>query len=152
MNAHWKTQKQGVFQPCFYQILYAIQLNEIGIAARQTEILRSLQIESYFYLSKTRWLDFAEYTVEFVDDDGEIISSEKYKWQDSVRVPDDPKKPTDDKYSYTFTGWDKDITDCERDAVYVAEYSRTPVSILGFFDMIGSFFVDIFEWIASLFS
>jgi hypothetical protein len=111
-----------------------------------------LQIVADRYLSKTRWLDFAEYTVEFVNDNGEIISSEQYKWHDSIRVPGDPKKPNDDKYKYTFEGWDKEITDCEGDAVYVAEYSRTPASILGFFDMIGSFFARIFDWIASLFS
>lgn len=104
------------------------------------------------YLSKTRWLDFAEYTVEFVDDENNVISSEQYKWHESIRVPEDPEKPSDDKYSYTFIGWDKEISDCEGDAVYVAEYSKAPAGILGFFDMIGNFFADIIEWFASLFS
>jgi len=69
-----------------------------------------------------------DYTVEFCDDDKTTISKETYHYGDPITVPDDPTKATDETYSYTFKGWDKDVNPvCEDNVVYTATYRRTYV-------------------------
>ncbi len=69
-----------------------------------------------------------DYTVEFCDDDKTTISKETYHYGDPITVPADPSKATDETYSYTFKGWDKDVNPvCEDNVVYTATYRRTYV-------------------------
>jgi antitoxin component YwqK of YwqJK toxin-antitoxin module len=76
------------------------------------------------YLSKERWLDFAEYTVEFRDGD-EVICSKTYKWGETVEIPEAPLKDADDRYVYEFVGWDKSVdAECSGNAVYTAFYEN----------------------------
>ena len=79
------------------------------------------------YLTKTRWLDFAEYTVEFLDESGESLSSAKYKWGDEIEAPTAPIKSGDSTYEYVFAGWDKDVSPCKGDATYKATYERVAI-------------------------
>ena len=61
------------------------------------------------------------YTVKFVSD-GKIISSEKYNYGDTVSVPSDPVKASDEKYSYKFIGWTPSVEAVTEDVVYKANY------------------------------
>ena len=65
------------------------------------------------------------YTVRFVDDDGTVISETIYNYDDTVTVPDDPVKPADETYTYTFSGWDKPVVTVTEDASYTATYTAT---------------------------
>jgi hypothetical protein len=68
-----------------------------------------------------------EYTVKFVSD-GKVISEKGgYKYGDTVRVPNDPIKLSDDKYSYTFIGWSPVITEVTGDVTYIAEFESVPL-------------------------
>lgn len=67
--------------------------------------------------------DLAVYTIKFVDDDGSIISQNTYYYDDEIEVPADPSKESDGKYTYTFAGWDKEISKATGDKIYTATYT-----------------------------
>lgn len=92
------------------------------------------------YMTKTRWLDIAEWTVEFVDSDGTVISTTKYKWGDEITLPTSPSKDSDVAYTYEFVGWDKAVaTVCGGDTTYTATYQATPIEYtVTFFDADGT--------------
>ena len=52
--------------------------------------------------------------------DGEIISYAVYQHGEEIRVPDDPFKMGDSKYTYNFVGWDKEITNAYSNVIYYA--------------------------------
>ena len=61
-------------------------------------------------------------TVTFVDNDGNVILSGRYREGDEIIVPE-PVRAKDNKYEYNFIEWDKDIeTVCRGDAVYTASF------------------------------
>ena len=66
---------------------------------------------------------FIEYTVKFVDWDDRVISEQTYHYGDTVVAPENPTRPSDGANTYTFSGWDKDITLCYGDATYKATYT-----------------------------
>ena len=61
-------------------------------------------------------------TVEFRNADGTVLSSAQYLWGETVTVPANPTKAADNTYTYTFTGWDKDVVDCAGNATYTATF------------------------------
>ena len=65
---------------------------------------------------------YIEYTVVFKNIDGAEISKKKYHYGDEITVPGDPTKEADLVGTYTFTGWDSEITVCEGNKVYTATY------------------------------
>ena len=70
---------------------------------------------------------FIEYTVEFRNWNGDVISSRTYHWDDEVVAPADPTKASDHIYHYTFAGWDEDVVNCAGDAIYTAVYTASYV-------------------------
>ena len=74
----------------------------------------------------TYTLEYTDYTVTFRDWDGTELSKETYHYGDAVSVPDAPQRAADDIYTYSFAGWDREISaSCTGDVVYTATY--TPV-------------------------
>ena len=74
----------------------------------------------------TYTLEYMDYTVTFRDWDGTEISKDTYHYGDAVSVPDDPQRAADDIYTYSFAGWDKEISaSCTGDVVYTATYTST---------------------------
>ncbi|MBO4277556.1 MAG: InlB B-repeat-containing protein [Clostridia bacterium] len=69
---------------------------------------------------------YINYTVKFLNWDGSVISEKACHYGDMVEIPADPARPDDGDYTYTFTGWDKEITVCEGDAAYTAVYESAP--------------------------
>ena len=65
---------------------------------------------------------YIEYTVVFKNIDGTEISKTTYHYGDEITVPEDPSKEADLVGTYTFTGWDSEITACAGDATYTATY------------------------------
>ena len=65
---------------------------------------------------------YIEYTVVFKNIDGTEISKTTYHYGDEITVPEDPSKEADLVGTYTFTGWDSEITVCEGNKVYTATY------------------------------
>ena len=65
------------------------------------------------------------YTITFQDEDGTEISSETYNHGDEVQVPADPSKASTAEYTYTFAGWDAEVTTANGDKTYTATYTQT---------------------------
>ncbi|MEG9429661.1 MAG: leucine-rich repeat protein [Christensenellaceae bacterium] len=73
-------------------------------------------------------IDYIDYTIVFKNYNDAVISSETYHYGDDVIVPSNPTKPSDSTFTYSFNGWDKEITTCDGDKVYTATFN--PVYII----------------------
>ena len=77
---------------------------------------------------------YIEYTVRFLNEDGSVITETTYHYGDDVAVPADPAKAADETYTYTFAGWDKEVTSVKGNtdytAVYTDEYNKYIVRFL----------------------
>ena len=69
--------------------------------------------------------EYRNYTVTFVDYDGSVLSRQTYHYGDTVNIPADPTREGEDRYVYTFIGWDPKVTACTGDACYTAIYEST---------------------------
>lgn len=65
---------------------------------------------------------FINYTVVFKDYDGSVISRKTYHFGDSITIPVDPIRVSDDTYSYTFKNWGNISTSCNGNKEYTANY------------------------------
>ncbi len=52
---------------------------------------------------------FIEYTVTFVNDNGEVISSATYHYGDEIVAASDPSKADSEYFTYAFAGWDNEV-------------------------------------------
>lgn len=69
---------------------------------------------------------YIEYTVKFVSE-GKEISSKNYHYGDTVDVPSNPTKVKDNKYTYVFTGWDKEIIKVTGNVTYYAVFKSDAI-------------------------
>ena len=65
------------------------------------------------------------YVVKFVDEDGTELSTETYEEGATVVEPTAPTKAADETYTYTFAGWDSEVTAASADVTYTATYTAT---------------------------
>ena len=63
-----------------------------------------------------------KYTVTFLDEDGTLLSSQLWN-HGAMPTCEEPTKPATAQYTYTFAGWDPDITKVTGAATYTAIYS-----------------------------
>ena len=77
---------------------------------------------------------YIDYTVRFLNEDGSVITEATYHYGEDVVVPADPAKAADETYTYTFAGWDKEVTSVKGNtdytAVYTDEYNKYIVRFL----------------------
>ncbi|MCQ2959122.1 MAG: leucine-rich repeat protein [Bacteroidales bacterium] len=64
------------------------------------------------------------YTVTFVDENNNKISSKEYEYG-SIPSIEAPEKPADDQYSYLFDGWIPSVEPVVADVTYMASYSSS---------------------------
>lgn len=64
------------------------------------------------------------YTIQFINDDGSLLSSSQLKWNSTVTAPSNPTKVSTIQYNYTFKGWNNTITNVKGDATYKATYNE----------------------------
>lgn len=67
-----------------------------------------------------------EYTVTFISD-GKIIAVYKCIYGETVTPPADPKKASDDKFTYTFVGWSDEVLPVTESITYTAVYSAMKI-------------------------
>ena len=72
--------------------------------------------------------EYIEYTITFQYEDGTVIKQYTVHYGDSVVPPADPASPNALGDNYEFSGWDKEITDCQGNAVYTAVFARKYIS------------------------
>ena len=65
-----------------------------------------------------------KYTVTWVDGDGNT-TTQSVEYGTTPTAPANPAKTGNAQYSYTFTGWDKDITAVTGDITYTAQFTET---------------------------
>ncbi len=65
------------------------------------------------------------YTIVFKNWDGTVLSTKTYHYGDTIAIPANPTRPDNGTYTYTFTGWDKEVANCAGNAVYTATYTPT---------------------------
>ena len=63
------------------------------------------------------------YTITFKDYDGRVISSAEYDEGATVVVPENPTRDGAGECTYTFAGWDYEVTAVNCDATYTATYT-----------------------------
>ena len=66
---------------------------------------------------------YIDYVIEFVDEDGTVISSLAYHYGDEVVEPSAPTKDADETYTYEFAGWDAEVVAVAGNATYTATYN-----------------------------
>ena len=78
--------------------------------------------------------EYNKYIVRFLDEDGTVILNAVYHYGEDVVIPANPAKEADEKYTYTFAGWDKEVTSVKGNvdytAVYTDEYNKYIVRFL----------------------
>ena len=68
-----------------------------------------------------------EYTVKFVNYDGTVLQSGKVAKGETPKYEGtEPSRPSDEKYTYAFSGWEPAIAEVTGDATYTAKYTETP--------------------------
>ena len=67
--------------------------------------------------------EYNKYIVRFLDEDGTVILNATYHYGDNVVIPANPAKEADEKYTYTFAGWDKEVTSVKENVDYTATYT-----------------------------
>ena len=67
---------------------------------------------------------YIDYTVRFLNEDGSVITETTYHYGDDVVIPADPVKAADETYTYTFAGWDKEVTSVKGNVDYTATYTE----------------------------
>lgn len=69
-----------------------------------------------------------EYTVKWIDGDGNVMKAETVKHGDAATPPKEtPKKSATDKYTYTFTGWDTDYSSITKDTIISAWFKADKI-------------------------
>lgn len=67
-----------------------------------------------------------KYTVTFQNYDGTVLQSSEVSYGTTPSYTGEtPTKPSDSQYSYTFTGWDKNLEPVSGVVTYTAQYSNT---------------------------
>ncbi len=61
-------------------------------------------------------------TVTFLNYDGSVLSSAQYEIGAAVTPPENPTRPQDEQGDYEFVGWDREVTACNGNATYTAQY------------------------------
>ena len=67
---------------------------------------------------------YIDYTVEFKNYDGSVLSAETYHYGEAVVVPTTPTKPADNTYTYAFKDWGKEVVKCAGNTTYTATYTE----------------------------
>ncbi len=72
--------------------------------------------------------EYIDYTVTFKNYDGSIIRQNVYNYGDKIAVPSNPSRASDNEFTYTFTGWDKQVpSNCTGNMEFTAQYESKQI-------------------------
>ena len=75
-------------------------------------------------------LELKKFTIYFKNDDGTILNAENSEYEYGSMPSYNgitPTKQKDNKYTYTFAGWDKEINIATEDITYIATYTKEDI-------------------------
>jgi len=70
--------------------------------------------------------EYVQYIVRFAYEDGTVFAENSYRYGQQITAPS-TARATDERYHYTFTGWDKTFETVTKEVTYKAKYEKTPV-------------------------
>lgn len=72
------------------------------------------------------------YTVRFLNDDGTVLElDEKVEYGTMASYDgEEPVKASDGRYSYTFKGWSKELSEVKEDQEYIAQYDAEMIPVV----------------------
>lgn len=103
----------------------------IGYSGDKITVIENLTLEAKYTV--------IYYAIVFADEDGTEISSAQVAYGILPTAPDAPTKASTAQYTYTFAGWDKEITKVTGVTTYTATYNKSIRKyIVTFYDHDGS--------------
>ncbi len=111
----------------FIEAAPGIKVDYAYIAGSETMIENNSFVMPASNITLSARYTVLSYTVEFKSDGKTIVKYEFLKYGDTVTVPQNPKKVSDEKYSYEFIGWTPEVTTVTGNTVYYAQYKSTPI-------------------------
>ena len=66
-----------------------------------------------------------KYTITFANEDGSVIEVKEYEYGTMPEAPAEPTKEATAQYTYTFSGWDKEIAAVTGAETYTAMFTQT---------------------------
>ena len=85
------------------------------------EISKASKYETYTAIYYRN--EIINYIVSFYDEDGTILSKQTYHYGDTIVDIPTPMKPSDETYTYEFSGWNKEIGLVTENVDYIAKYN-----------------------------
>ena len=75
------------------------------------------------YGGSLTWQYFPGHRVTFQNWNGRMICTDFYDYGETIFVPNDPERPNDSAYTYTFAGWSPAVNEiCTGEVAYTATY------------------------------
>lgn len=107
---------------------FSVKANLDGIAY-DDYIVKAWNASTSMISQKAFELECPQYSVEFKNYDGTVLSKEIYDLgteASKIVLPDEPVK-TGEYWRYVFAGWDSEVADVTADAAYTAVFTEIPV-------------------------
>ncbi len=107
---------------------FFVKVNLDGIAYGDY-LVKAWNASASMISQKSFKLECPQYSVEFRNYDGTVLSKEIYDLgteASKIVLPDEPVK-TGEYWGYIFAGWDSKVADVTADAVYTAVFTEIPV-------------------------
>ena len=143
-------------------LLYVDTVPYGGTASYKGPTLKGPEAEKGYHYTFTGWssslsgikadtsvialydLEKDQYTVTYYNYDETVLYVDKVNYGDSsVYRGEEPTRPTDELYSYTFTGWDKDTSNIQEDTFVFAMYKEeNPDFIVTFKNYDGTYIAE----------
>ena len=81
------------------------------------------------FVGTWKYTETPTYTVTWVDDNGTVLEKDEKVKKDTWPTYDSktPSKASTKQYTYTFLGWDKELSPVTQDVTYTAVYKKTAV-------------------------
>lgn len=83
---------------------------------------------TYGDLTTTFDVEITKATVTFQYEDGTVISAGQYLYGEEVIPPAEPTKQADEKGTYRFIGWDKEVEPCTGNTIYTAQFELVTIA------------------------
>ena len=103
-----------------------VKLYYVGESGEKTIISGSAFVMPSESVSIGIEYEYVTYVIRFVSD-GKVIHTATYKPGEIPSFPGVPIKAADDKYTYTFKGWDREFLPADANTVYNAEYETKEI-------------------------